>query len=47
MIVWKYIIKSPVSTINTKNSHYAEEKSRLGYIVYCRREKNMVKVNRC
>lgn len=47
MLVWKYIIKSPVSTIITKNSNYAEEKSKLGYTVYCRREKNIYKVNRC
>ena len=41
MTVWKYIIKGDAGTIITRNHQYAEKKSRLGYIVFCKREKNV------
>jgi hypothetical protein len=41
MIVWKYKIVGKSAIAYTKNCEYAEKKSRLGDIVYCKREKNM------
>lgn len=46
MIVWKYTILSNVGTIITSNAEYAEKKSKLGYPVFCKREKNIYKFNR-
>ncbi|UCF13433.1 MAG: hypothetical protein JSW06_04030 [Thermoplasmatales archaeon] len=43
MITWKYIIKGDAGTIITKDHRYAEEKSRIGYRVFCKREKNIYK----
>ena len=45
MMVWTYKIKTDVGVIITKNVEYAEKKSRLGNIVFCKREKNMYKYN--
>ena len=45
MLVWNYIIQTTCGKIITQNPEYAEKKSRLGNIVYCRREKNMYKYN--
>ena len=45
MTIWKYIIKGNSGTIITKNHRYAEEKSNLGYIVFCKRENNIYKFN--
>jgi len=41
MIIWKYIIKSDAGTITTRNHQYAEEKSKRGYLVFCKRENNI------
>jgi len=41
MMIWKYIIKSDAGTIITKNYTYAEQKSKMGYRVFCKRENNM------
>jgi len=38
-----YIIKGGAGTIVTQNPYYAEEKSRLGYQVFCKRESNIFK----
>jgi hypothetical protein len=43
MITWKYIIKGNYTTMITKNHDFAEQKSKLGCIVYCKREKNIFK----
>jgi|GEM_PF-1569483 len=45
MIAWTYRIQGINSTIITKNVDYAEQKSKLGYIVFCRRENNIYKFN--
>lgn len=41
MNIWKYVIKSGSGLIITKNFEIAEEKSKLGYIVFCKRDKNI------
>jgi len=46
MIVWKYTILSDAGPIITKNYKYAENKSKLGNIVFCKRENNIYKFNR-
>jgi len=43
MFVWKYTILSDAGTITTRNTEYAEKKSRLGYPVFCERENNVYK----
>ena len=43
MISWKYIIKGDAGTIITKNHKYAEMKSKQGYRVFCKRERNKYK----
>jgi hypothetical protein len=43
MILWKYIIKTNVGTIITKNCKYAEMKSKQGCRVFCKRERNIYK----
>ena len=45
MIVWKYTIQSEAGTIITRNPEYAEKRSRLGNIVFCKRETNIYKFN--
>ena len=45
MTIWKYIIKGKAGTIVTKDYNYAEMKSKLGYIVFCKRENNIFKCN--
>lgn len=40
MNVWTYKIKSNSGIIITQNSDFAEKKSRLGNIVFCKRESN-------
>ena len=44
-MIWKYTILSDAGTIITKNPEYAEQKSRLGCRVYCKRETNIYKTN--
>jgi len=41
MIIWKYVIKGNAGTITTRNCEYAEQKSKLGYLVFCKRENNI------
>ena len=41
MNIWKYVIKSGSGLIITKNFEIAEEKSKLGYIVFCKRAKKL------
>ena len=41
MTIWKYIIKSNAGIIVTRNHQYAEKKSKLGYLVFCKRENNI------
>ncbi|MEF8878965.1 MAG: hypothetical protein V5A64_01065 [Candidatus Thermoplasmatota archaeon] len=41
MDVWKYTIIGNNGTIFTSNHDYAEKKSRLGSIVFCKRETNI------
>ena len=41
MMVWKYIIKSDAGIIVTRNTDYAEKRSKLGNIVFCKRENNI------
>ena len=43
MIVWRYRIVGNSSILTTKNTEIAENKSKLGYIVYCKRESNIYK----
>ncbi|EMR73803.1 hypothetical protein MBGDN05_00621 [Thermoplasmatales archaeon SCGC AB-539-N05] len=43
MIVWTYIIKGDNGIITTKNCHYAKQKSKHGYFVFCKRETNIYK----
>jgi len=45
MIVWKYKIQTDSGYIFTQNTSFAEQKSRLGNIVFCKREKNVYKFN--
>ena len=45
MIVWTYTIQGDAGTIVTRNTEYAEKKSRLGYLVFCKRENNVYKYN--
>jgi len=40
MIIWTYTIKSDNGTIITQNPEYAEKRSRLGNIVFCKRISN-------
>ena len=46
MIVWTYTIYGNNSIIFTKNTNYAEKKSKLGNIVFCKREKNSYRFNK-
>lgn len=46
MTIWKYIIKSNAGTIITRNHQYAEQKSKLGYLVFCKRENNIYRYPR-
>ena len=41
MMTWRYKIRGVNSTIITSNSEYAEQKSRLGYVVFWKRESNI------
>ena len=43
LITWKYKIQGDACTIITRNPEYAEQKSKLGYIVFCKRETNIYK----
>ena len=43
MISWKYIIKGEAGDIITKDPMFAEKKSKLGYLVFCKRESNIYK----
>jgi len=45
MMVWRYIIKSEVGNIITQDPEYAEKRSRLGNIVFCKRESNAYRFN--
>ena len=45
MMVWKYTIQTSNGVIVTRNSDYAEMKSKLGDIVFCKRESNVYKFN--
>ncbi len=45
MIVWMFTIVGPGRRIVTQNSSYAEKRSKLGDIVFCKRETNMYKHN--
>jgi len=45
MIVWKYTIQSDNGIIITQNPEYAEKRSRLGNIVFCKRENNFYRFN--
>ncbi len=40
MIIWTYKIKTNNGTILTQNSDFAEKRSKLGNIVFCKRESN-------
>ncbi len=41
MMAWRYKIQGSNNTIITSSSEYAEKKSKLGYIVFCKRESNV------
>jgi len=43
MMVWRYIIQSNGATIVTQNTDYAEKRSKLGNVVFCKRENNINK----
>jgi hypothetical protein len=43
MMMWKYTILSDNGTIITRNPEYAEKRSKLGNIVFCKRETNIYK----
>jgi len=43
MIVWKYIIQTNAGTIITKNTDFAEMKSKLGCRIFCKGENNVYK----
>lgn len=45
MMVWKYTIQSDAGVIITQNADYAEKKSKLGNIIFCKRENNVYKFN--
>jgi len=45
MTIWRYTIEGKSGMIVTRNYKYAEEKSRLGYLVFCKRETNIYKFN--
>ena len=45
MMVWKYRIVGNSGILTTRNTDIAENKSKLGYIVYCTRESNIYKYN--
>ena len=45
MMVWKYRIVGNSGILTTRNTDIAENKSKLGYIVYCKRESNIYKYN--
>ena len=45
MIVWRYTILSDAGEIITRNPDYAEKKSKLGYLVFCKRENNVYRFN--
>jgi len=45
MTIWKYIIKGDSGIIITKDHRYAEKKSKLGYIVFCKRDRNIYRFN--
>ena len=45
MIMWKYTILSDAGIITTRNPDYAEKKSKLGYLVFCKRVSNIYKPN--
>jgi len=45
MIKWQYKIISNVGTILTSNTDFAEKKSKLGNIVFCKRMNNYYKFN--
>lgn len=46
MFFWKYKIVSDAGVITTQNQDYAEEKSKMGKIVFCKRESNIYRFNR-
>ena len=41
MMMWKYKIISDAGIIVTRNTDYAEKRSKLGNIVFCKRENNI------
>ena len=43
MVIWKYKILTNAGVITTRNTEYAEKKSRLGYLVFCKGENNIYK----
>jgi hypothetical protein len=43
MVIWKYIIQTDIGPIITSNYRYAEQRSKSGNIVFCKREKNIYK----
>jgi hypothetical protein len=45
MIVWKYTIQSDAGIIVTGNLEYAEQKSKQGYLIFCKRENKINKFN--
>lgn len=45
MIKWKYKIIGNAGIITTRNTEFAEKKSKLGYVVFCKRESNIYKYN--
>lgn len=47
MNVWKFTIQSTNGKIITQNPAYAEKRSKLGDIVYCKRETNLFKYHKC
>ena len=45
-VFWRYTILTDIGIITTKNPDYAEKRSKLGNIVFCKREKNHYKFNK-
>jgi len=45
MINWKYTIYGEGCRIVTGNIDFAEQKSKQGYIIFCKRESNVFKFN--
>jgi len=45
MMIWCYKILTNNGIILTKDSEYAEKKSKLGNLVFCRRQSNHYKYN--